>query len=108
MRADRVGKARTEYEKARRKILLTEDVCGICGNYVDKSLQWPHPMSACVDHIIPVDKGGHPFSRDNLQLAHMCCNRQKSDKLITIGVGDNTINTNRLLPHTIDWRTYKG
>nr|WP_245550633.1 hypothetical protein [Kallipyga massiliensis] len=26
---------------------------------MDKSLKYPDPMSACIDHIIPVNKGGH-------------------------------------------------
>ena len=38
-------------------------------------------MSPVIDHIIPVAKGGHPSDISNLQLAHWCCNRQKSDKL---------------------------
>jgi 5-methylcytosine-specific restriction endonuclease McrA len=39
-------------------------------------------MSATVDHIIPVSKGGHPSAMDNLQLAHWICNRLKSNKLL--------------------------
>lgn len=80
-RADHIGVARTRYESNRKRILATQSVCGICGKPVDKSLSWPHPMSACIDHIIPIDKGGHPFDINNLQLAHMTCNRAKSDKV---------------------------
>ena len=106
IRADRVGSGRTRYDQARKRIIATQSICGICGQPVDKSLRWPHPMSACVDHIIPLDKGGHPFELDNLQLAHMCCNRQKSDKLI--GTEQRTIISNRLLPHSIDWTVYRS
>lgn len=111
MRADRQGAHRTAYEKNRRRILQTQDICGICGKPVDKTLKYPHPMSACVDHIVPIDKGGHPSDISNLQLAHMCCNRAKSDKLtqeITEpNQGDTTI-SNRILPQAIDWKTYRS
>ena len=35
---------------------------------MDKKLKYPHPLSACIDHIIPLAKGGHPSDIDNLQL----------------------------------------
>ncbi|WP_254280880.1 HNH endonuclease [Finegoldia magna] len=53
----------------------------MCGKPVDKSLKAPNPLAPCIDHIIPVSKGGHPSDISNLQLAHWTCNRQKSDKL---------------------------
>ncbi|MBQ1575175.1 MAG: HNH endonuclease, partial [Clostridiales bacterium] len=81
-RSDRTPGNRGAYEAARQKILKTQTVCGICGKPVDFSLKYPHPMSATVDHIVPVSRGGHPSDIDNLQLAHRCCNRQKSDKLV--------------------------
>ena len=80
-RPDREGRHRTQFEKNKRTILRTQEICGICGKPVDKTLRYPHPMSPTVDHIIPVVKGGHPSDLDNLQLAHWCCNRQKSDSL---------------------------
>lgn len=73
---------RREYERHKKRILMTAGVCGICGQPVNKSLKFPHPMSATVDHIIPVSRGGHPSDINNLQLAHMCCNRQKANKLM--------------------------
>jgi 5-methylcytosine-specific restriction endonuclease McrA len=48
-------------------------VCGICNGKVDKRLKYPHPMSASLDHIIPLAKGG-THTRDNVQLAHLVCN----------------------------------
>lgn len=80
-RSDRIGSNRTQFEKAARYIYRTQEICGICGLPVDKSLKSPDPMSKTVDHIIPVSKGGHPFDLDNLQLAHRCCNRQKGTRL---------------------------
>lgn len=114
-RPDRDGKHRAIFDKNKKKIYATQTVCGICGKPVDFSLKFPHPLSPCIDHIIPVAKGGHPSDIDNLQLAHFTCNRAKSDKILrdknnngvagTPGSQDEVI-SNRILPHTIDWKKY--
>jgi 5-methylcytosine-specific restriction endonuclease McrA len=59
-RPDRDGTHRAQFDKNRAKVLATREVCGICGRPVDKTLKWPHPFSPTVDHIIPIDRGGHP------------------------------------------------
>ncbi|WCZ54951.1 HNH endonuclease [Latilactobacillus phage TMW 1.1365 P1] len=64
-------------------------------------------MSAVIDHIIPVSKGGHPSAMDNLQLAHWSCNRQKSDKLFVQKEEPKVIG-NRNLPQSIKWINYKA
>lgn len=109
-RPDRDGTHRRQFDINKKKIYATQDVCGICGRPVDKSLKYPHPMSKCIDHIIPVAKGGHPSDIDNLQLAHWTCNRQKSDKIIMKiqESGNQQVMSNRLLPQTIDWATYRS
>lgn len=107
-RPDRNGTQRAAFESAKRKIYATQTVCGICGGVVDKErYKFPHPMSACIDHIIPVAKGGHPSDIANLQLAHMCCNRQKSDKLVEkVSFAEEVkVVSNRDLPQTFDWKT---
>ena len=108
-RADRIGAHRVQFEKNRKKIIASQDVCGICGKPVDKTLRPPHPLSPTVDHIIPVSRGGHPSDISNLQLAHRCCNREKSNKMIKPVEADpaHTI-SNRDLPQTFDWKTYKA
>lgn len=70
-RADKVGVHRTAFEKNKRRIMQSQEVCGICGKPVDKSLKFPHPLSACIDHILPIDKGGHPFLRVKRGLPRM-------------------------------------
>lgn len=72
---------RAEFERNRKRIIATQEICALCGQPVDKSLKYPHPMCATVDHIIPVSKGGHPSALENLQLAHFTCNRMKWDRL---------------------------
>lgn len=114
-RADHVGPHRRTYEKNRKRILALQDVCGICGQPVDKTLPYPDPMCAVIDHIVPIDKGGSPDNIDNLQLAHMCCNRAKSDKIL---IDDSKqsgavkhrpkVITNRNLPQSMDWTAYRG
>lgn len=107
-RTDRLPGNRGAYEKARAQILKTQTICGICGKPVDFSLKYPHPLSATVDHIIPVSKGGHPTDISNLQLAHRCCNREKSDKLQEPKQKKNVNETisNRVLPQHNVWTSY--
>lgn len=106
-RPDRSGPHRAAFERNKKRILATQNTCGICGKPVDMTLKNPHPLSACIDHIIPVSKGGHPSDIDNLQLAHFTCNRQKSDKLFRLQ-NKLEIVTNRNLPHSCDWMKYKS
>lgn len=106
-RPDRDSTHRAQLDKNRRIIYATQSVCGICGKPVDMTLKYPHPMSKCIDHIIPVAKGGHPSDIENLQLAHWTCNRQKSDKLIEKKIVDQEVEvlSNRILPLSCDWST---
>lgn len=125
-RADREGAHRIPYERNRKRILASENVCALCGKPVDKSLKFPHPMSATVDHIIPINKGGHPSDIDNLQLCHNICNQRKGQS-IKQSIGDldptnhpnpkyrggggrgsdDEIITNRDLPKVRDWSQFK-
>lgn len=108
---ERYGTHRGAFEKNKKKILATQTVCGICGKPVDLSLKYPHPLSPCIDHIIPIAKGGHPSDIENLQLSHWTCNRQKSDKLIErrdLSSNESEVLSNRILPQSMDWTTYKG
>ena len=100
-----MGQHYGRYEKNKKRIFATQTVCGICGKPVDFSLKYPHPLSPTIDHIIPLAKGGHPSDIDNLQLAHRCCNRQKSDKLVERKdlSGQQSVISNRVLPATFDW-----
>ena len=52
----------------RQRVLAAYDVCAICGKPVDKTLKTPHPMSAEVDELIPVSRGGDPYSFTNCRL----------------------------------------
>lgn len=110
-RPDKDGSHRGAFERNKKKIFATQNMCGICGKQVDFALKYPHPLSPCIDHIIPIVKGGHPSDIDNLQLAHWTCNRQKSDKLMerkTASVTGEELISNRVLPQSTDWTKYCG
>ena len=107
LRADRQGAHRTQFERNRKRILKTQNVCGICGKPVDVSLKQGTPMSPVIDHIIPVAKGGHPSDISNLQLAHWCCNRQKSDKVYK-NVEEKKVLGNRNLPQSRNWADFRA
>lgn len=67
-------------EQLRKRVLAAYDVCAICGQPVDKTLHTPHPLSAEVDEIIPVSRGGDPLAWDNVRLTHRRCNLLKSNR----------------------------
>ena len=105
-RPDKDGPHRGQAERNRKKILATQEICAICGRRVDKTLPYPDPWSATIDHIIPVARGGHPSALDNMQLAHLRCNRLKSDKL-SIDKNDD-MGAAEKPPWSIDWLAYRG
>lgn len=108
-RPDKDGAHRTAADRNRKKIMATQTVCGICGKPVDKSLRYPHPLSPCVDHIVPIARGGHPSDISNMQLAHWTCNRAKSDKLLKRhkNADEDAVLSNRVLPQSCDWAAYR-
>lgn len=55
-------------------------VCGICEKPIDQALSYPDPMSASLDHVIPLARGGE-HSRANAQAAHLRCNVRKGDRV---------------------------
>ena len=108
LRADKSGPHRVAFDKNKKRILKTENICGICGKPVNKKLKYPDPMSSVIDHIIPVSKGGHPSAIENLQLAHWSCNRQKSDKLFNSVQEEPKVIGNRNLPQSTNWLAYRS
>ncbi len=59
----------------RANYIFTRDdwVCQICGRKINRRLKHPNPLSASVDHIIPLSKGGDD-SPVNVQASHLRCN----------------------------------
>lgn len=52
--------------------------CGICGDPIDRELEHPHPMSASLDHIVPLPRGAH--SRENVRASHLACNVARGER----------------------------
>lgn len=102
-RAKRTKAFRQQYETNRKIILATQTLCAICGKPVDKTLKSPDPMSASVDHIIPIAKGGHPCDLSNLQLAHRACNRAKGTDVVAKNIEKAAL-PNRDFPQSRDWK----
>ncbi len=46
IRPDHNGPQRAQFESNKKKIYMTQKVCGICGKPVDFRLKFPHPLSA--------------------------------------------------------------
>lgn len=105
-RPDKDGWAKSAFEKAKKIIYGSQSVCAICGRPVDFDRKFPDPWSATLDHIIPIAKGGDPAAIDNLQLAHLQCNRIKSSRIMPMAQSKPKAITNRDLPLSMAWETY--
>ena len=54
-------------------------ICGICGQHIDLSVRYPHPMSLSLDHIVPISKGGtHKYG--NVRVTHLACNCRRGNR----------------------------
>lgn len=53
--------------------------CGICKRKVGRTLEYPHPRSASLDHIVPIVDGGE-HTRANTQCAHLECNLRRQHR----------------------------
>lgn len=81
-RANRRARERSAFvQRVYRKEIFERDGwrCQLCHKKVNKHLSAPHPMSASLDHIIPLARGG-THEPSNCQLAHLTCNSTKSDR----------------------------
>ena len=65
--------------RLRTQVLAEEDCCAICGTFVDKDLPHLDAWAPVIDEIVPVSKGGNPYDRDNVRLAHRLCNARRGN-----------------------------
>jgi 5-methylcytosine-specific restriction endonuclease McrA len=97
---------RRAYEFNKIKVLKENEICGICGQVVDKKYGYPNPLSATVDHIIPISKGGSIIDIKNLQLAHNYCNRRKWDTIK--GLNTDKQQVSEVLNVSRDWSKWQN
>ena len=55
-------------------------ICQLCTEPVDPELRYPDRMSASLDHVTPLSRGGH-HTWENVQLAHLICNTRKCARI---------------------------
>lgn len=65
-----------------RLTVYTRDswMCQLCGLAIDRQAVSPHPLSASIDHVIPLSKGG-THEPSNVQASHLLCNALKGDRV---------------------------
>ncbi|EEV36216.1 conserved hypothetical protein [Enterococcus casseliflavus EC10] len=52
--------------RTKRYYFKGQNACGICGKHIDKTFKVPHPLSHVVDYMLPIIKGSHPSSMEDL------------------------------------------
>ena len=74
--------ARVIGEPFHRRDVFERDgwLCWLCDESVDPAATFPDPVSASVDHVVPVSLGG-VHSIDNVRLAHLGCNCSRGNRL---------------------------
>jgi 5-methylcytosine-specific restriction endonuclease McrA len=75
----RARKQLVPFEDFDRKEIFDRDgwICGICSNPVDHRLSFPDHLSASLDHVVPLSKGGS-HTKTNSQCSHWICNSRKT------------------------------
>jgi len=68
-------------EPVSRAAVLDRDrwVCQLCHRRIPKAHRHPHPLSASLDHIIPISRGG-AHTPTNVQASHLRCNLSKNNR----------------------------
>lgn len=78
MREPRNGRA---WRALRKRVLSEENYCGICNEWVDKTLSGRDPQGPSVNHKRPLTMGGPLLDRANVELAHMACNSSRKNRM---------------------------
>ncbi len=66
----------------RRRVFERDDwTCWLCGTSIVRGVDRNHPLSATIDHVVPLARGGsHCYS--NVRTAHRACNMAKGARLV--------------------------
>lgn len=60
--------------QTRDRVYARDNNCWLCSGPVDKTLPARLPTSPEIHELIPVSRGGSPYSLDNCVLTHRQCN----------------------------------
>ena len=71
------GTRRNQLVARHKAAVKSGRTCGICGKPIDLQRKYPDPWSFVVDEIIPIARGGNPYSWANTEPAHRWCNTIK-------------------------------
>ena len=63
--------------KLRARLKAEGRPCHLCGRPIDYSLPPRTPWSFELDHIVPIARGGDPYSYANAAASHRICNERK-------------------------------
>ena len=85
------GRDHRAYRAKTAKLRKQADTCHICGKWIDRSLDYRHPMSWTADHVTPLTKGGKLLGP--MRAAHRSCNARRG----------NRVDERPLLPTSRDW-----
>ena len=58
-------------------------VCLLCGQPMRLDLPGTHPDGPTLEHVIPINRGGHPTDPRNLGASHLRCNSARGDRLLS-------------------------
>lgn len=78
----RIQGDRTQSERVRSDEVMRRNgwICQLCDEPIDPAIRHPHRMSASVDHVVPLSKGGlHRY--ENCQASHLGCNCSKGARM---------------------------
>lgn len=76
-RRARRSAATTERFSVREIFIRDNWMCHLCEEPIDQTISYPDPMSASLDHVVPLVRGG-AHSRENCRASHLVCNLRKS------------------------------
>ncbi|EKA62162.1 HNH nuclease [Janibacter hoylei PVAS-1] len=74
----------TKRDRLKRRVWREENVCHLCGQWVDKRLPRYLPGSPTLDELVPISFGGSPFERENVRLCHFWCNRVRGTSPVSM------------------------
>ncbi len=79
----RAMRAKATVEAVDPAIVFERDdwICQLCNKDIPRDVKWPDLLSATMDHIKPLSRGGE-HSYDNCQASHLTCNAGKGAKYV--------------------------